>query len=70
MTGKLDQGFVVLADGPDGAIYLDDTGAGVRTAAEAKHFRSAIDAEAGLYIAELAPVGGVRGWRIQPVECL
>jgi hypothetical protein len=68
MTHKPGGTFVVVGDGPDGPIYLDDTGTAARTRAEAKHFRSRIDAEAGLHIAELAPVGDVHAWRIKPAD--
>jgi hypothetical protein len=59
--------WVVQADGPEGRpLYLDDTGTGVFDPAEAKHFRSEADASAGIYIAELAPVGEARSWRVEP----
>ena len=61
--------FVVCADEPDGRLYLDDTGTGVRDAAQAKRFASWAEAQAGVVIAHLAPAGGDAGdWRIEPVS--
>lgn len=57
--------FVVWARGPDGRVYLDDTGTGTRDIAEAKRFRSEIDANEGLIIADLAPTGVEGEWRIE-----
>jgi hypothetical protein len=57
--------FVVWATGPDGRVYLDDTGTGTRDIAEAKKFRSEIDANEGLIIADLAPTGVEGEWRIE-----
>jgi hypothetical protein len=57
--------FVVWADGPDGRVYLDDTGTGTRDLAEAKKFRDEVDAKEGLFIADLAPTGVSGEWRIE-----
>lgn len=66
MTDRADDAYVVVGQGPDGPLYLDDTAGGVASAAAAKRFRSRVDAEAGLQIAALAPIGGVQAWRIAP----
>ena len=66
MTQDPHRGFVVLADGDEGPVYLDDTGGATHDPAEAKVFRDETDAHAGLRIAELAPVGSARNWRIEP----
>jgi len=61
-----EQGWVVCKSGKDGTTYLDDTGTGVHDPAEAKHFLTELDAHAGIYIAELAPTGGLPSeWRIE-----
>jgi hypothetical protein len=57
--------FVVWSKGPDGPVYLDDTGTGVRDLAEAKRFRSLTDAQEGLIIADLAPTGAEGPWHIR-----
>ena len=57
--------FVVWAKGPDGRVYLDDTGTGVRDVAEAKKFRTELDAKEGLVIAALAPTGAEGEWQIE-----
>ena len=61
-------GYVVRADGAGEPVYLDDTGGPVHDPAEAKVFRNEVDARAGLAIAELAPIGSARNWRIEPVR--
>jgi len=60
--------YVVRADGAGEPVYLDDTGGPVHDAAEAKVSLSEVDARAGLVIAELAPIGAARNWRIEPVR--
>ena len=57
--------YVVRSDGPDGPVYLDDTGTGVREIEDAKKFRSELDANAGLVIAGLAPTGAEGEWRVE-----
>jgi len=69
MSQETQDGFVVCTDA-DGRIYLDDTGTGVRNPAEAKHFRTWVDAEAGVRTAELAPTGPSDGWHIEPAPRL
>jgi hypothetical protein len=61
-------GYVVRADGAGEAVYLDDTGGAVHDPAQAKVFLTEVDARAGLAIAELAPIGSARNWRIEPVS--
>ena len=51
-------------------VYLDDTGGAVHDPAEAKLFLSEVDARAGLAIAELAPIGSARNWRIEPLRLI
>jgi hypothetical protein len=61
------RGFVVRADGDDRPVYLDDTGGPAHDPAHAKVFRTRTDAQAGLAIAQLAPLGRARNWRVEPV---
>ena len=61
---------MVCGEGPDGPVFLDDTGVAVHDVREAKQFTSQVDAEAGLRIAELAPAGAVEGWRVLPLADL
>ena len=65
---QLQSGYVIRADGAGEPVYLDDTGGAVHDAAQAKVFLSEVDARAGLVIAELAPIGSARNWRIEPVS--
>ncbi len=62
--------FVVWADGPDGPIYLDDTGTGVLDIAEAKRFEGEAEVQAALAIAELAPPGADGPWHVKRVPRL
>ena len=66
MSQDVQPGFVVRADSDEGPIYLDDTGGATHEVADAKVFRDETDAHAGLRIAELAPLGAARNWRIEP----
>jgi hypothetical protein len=59
--------FVVWADGPDGPVYLDDTGTGVLNIDQAKKFLSEADAKVGLVIADLAPTGVEGEWRVERI---
>lgn len=69
MAEERHEGYVVCTDAGD-RLYLDETGEGVRDPAEAKHFRSRTEAEAGLTAAELAPTGPSEGWHIEPAPRL
>lgn len=60
-------GFVVWADGPDGPVYLDDTGTGVLDIAQAKWFEGEAEVHAALAIAELAPTGADGPWHVKRV---
>jgi hypothetical protein len=57
--------YVVCTDA-DGRLYLDETGEGVPSLREAKHFKSRAEARAGLAAAQIAPTGPAEGWHIEP----
>jgi hypothetical protein len=59
--------FVVWSEGPDGPVYLDDTGTGVHDIVDAKRFEGETDAHTGIEIAELAPTGVEGPWHIRRV---
>jgi hypothetical protein len=66
-TGHQGQEFVVWSEGPDGPVYLDNTGTGVLDIVHAKRFEGEAEAHTGIEIAELAPTGADGPWHVKPV---
>jgi hypothetical protein len=67
-TSRQEPEFVVYAEGPDGRVYLDNTGTGVLDIVHAKRFEGEAEAHAGLSIAELAPTGADGPWRVKLIS--